>query len=256
MICISGMHLLMEKPVRVSKGHCLLRIKTAVEQSLPGQFINIRVSKQNDPLLRRPFSIFSHEGGVITTVVKVVGKGTSMLAESEPGEIDLLGPLGNGFTIMKKSRVLIAGGGVGNTPLYFLARALAETRCEITFLYGSRSREFIYLADLFRETAKRFVITTDDGSEGHKGPVTDFAASLLEKERFDMIYTCGPAAMMKGMVSLAANTPIEVSVENYFGCGIGLCFGCAVETSGGMKRACLDGPVFSGAAINWDTMPD
>jgi dihydroorotate dehydrogenase electron transfer subunit len=250
------MHRLIEKPSRVSEGHCLLRIETAVEQSLPGQFINIRVSKQDDPLLRRPFSIFSHEGGVITTVVKIVGKGTSMLADSEPGEIDLLGPLGNGFSIRKNSRVLVVGGGVGNTPLYFLAKTLAEYRCDVTFLYGARSRKFIYLADFFRGTAKRFIIATEDGSEGGKGPVTDFAAALLENERFDMMYACGPAAMMKAMVSLAHDTPIEVSVENYFGCGIGLCFGCAVETTEGMKRACIDGPVFNGAKINWDTMPD
>jgi NAD(P)H-flavin reductase len=103
---------------------------------------------------------------------------------------------------------------------------------------------------------KRFIITTDDGSEGKKGPVTAIAASLLENERFDMIYACGPAAMMKTMALLAQGTPIEVSVENYFGCGIGLCYGCAVETADGMKRACMDGPVFNGAMVNWDTMPD
>jgi len=246
----------MEKPASVSEGHRLLRIETAAGQSLPGQFINIRVSKQNDPFLRRPFSIFSHEGGIITTVVKIVGKGTLMLADSEPGEIDLLGPLGNGFSIRKNSKVLIVGGGVGNTPLYFLAKKLAESECDATFLYGARSRKFIYLADLFLKAVKRFIITTDDGSEGKKGPVTAIAASLLENERFDMIYACGPAAMMKTMALLAQGTPIEVSVENYFGCGIGLCYGCAVETADGTKRACMDGPVFNGAMVNWDTMPD
>jgi dihydroorotate dehydrogenase electron transfer subunit len=250
------MHRLIEKPVRVSEGHHLLRIESGAGQSLPGQFINIRISKQNDPLLRRPFSIFNHEGGIITTVVKIVGRGTSILAVSKPGEIDMLGPLGNGFTIRNNSKVLVVGGGVGNTPLYFLAQKLAESRCDITFLYGARSREFIYLADLFRKLVKRFIITTDNGSEGVKGPVTEFAASLLENERFDMIYVCGPAAMMKAMITLAQDTPIEVSVENYFGCGIGLCYGCAVETAGGMKRACVDGPVFNGASINWDTMPN
>ena len=168
----------------------------------------------------------------------------------------MLGPLGNGFSIRSNSKVLIVGGGVGNTPLYYLARKLAESRCDITFLYGARSRNLIYLADHFRKPVKRFIIATDDGSEGGKGPVTDFAASLLENERFDMIYVCGPAAMMKAMVSLAQDTPIEVSVENYFGCGIGFCFGCAVETAGGMKRACVDGPVFNGAMIHWETMPD
>lgn len=250
------MHRLIEKPARVSEGHYLLRIESGADQSLPGQFINVRISKQHDPLLRRPFSIFSHEGGIITAVIKIVGKGTSALADSEPGEIDILGPLGNGFTIRNNIRALIVGGGVGNAPLYYLARKLSESNCDITFLYGVRSSEFIYLADLFRGTVKRFIIATDDGSEGKKGLATDIAASLLRDEHFDMIYVCGPSAMMRPMVSLARNTPIEISVENYFGCGIGLCFGCAVETTNGMKRACVDGPVFNGALINWDTMPD
>jgi dihydroorotate dehydrogenase electron transfer subunit len=247
---------LTEKPLPVSQDHFLLRIESLSAESLPGQFINIRVSDGNDPLLRRPFSIFSHEGGVMSAVIKTVGRGTEILAGRGPGEIDVIGPLGNGFTIMRNRRVLIAGGGVGNAPLHYLACRLAESGCEITFLYGARSRRFIYLEDLFRKCANRLIIATDDGSEGTKGLVTEIAASLLDKERFDMIYACGPAPMMKAMTSLAKNIPIEISVENYFGCGIGLCSGCTIETADGPRRACVDGPVFGGAGIRWDLMPD
>jgi dihydroorotate dehydrogenase electron transfer subunit len=250
------MLLMKEKPRAVSRDHYLLKFESCDEPSLPGQFINIRVSDRNDPLLRRPFSIFDHNNGVITVIIRSVGSGTALLARREPGEIDILGPLGKGFTIARGARVLIAGGGVGNAPLYYLARKLRESRCDTTYIYGARSREYIYLPDLYRESVNRFIISTDDGSEGTRGLVTDIAAGLIETERFDMVYTCGPAAMMKSLVPIVRNIPIETSVENYFGCGIGLCSGCTIETSAGRKRACIDGPVFNGASINWETMPD
>ncbi|MBN1495612.1 MAG: dihydroorotate dehydrogenase electron transfer subunit [Spirochaetes bacterium] len=247
---------LIEKPLRVSEGHFLLKIESEAAASRPGQFINIRVSEQHDPLLRRPFSIFSHERGVIHAVIKIAGRGTELLARREPGPIDILGPLGNGFTVIRGGRVLLVGGGVGNAPLHFLSRALSESGCDVTYLYGARSREYIYLEKLFRECANRFIVTTDDGSAGTKGAVTDAASSLIAGERFDMIYTCGPAPMMRAMSALAQGTPIEISVENYFGCGIGLCSGCTIETASGPRRACVDGPVFDGASILWDMMPD
>ncbi len=250
------MFLMKDTPHAVAKDHYLLKLEGCPGPSLPGQFVNIKVSSQNDPLLRRPFSVFNHEDGAIMVIIRAVGTGTGLLARREPGSIDILGPLGKGFTIAQNSRVLIAGGGVGNAPLYYLARKLAECRCNTTFIYGARSREYIYLPDLYRDTVSNFILSTDDGSEGVRGLVTDIAAGLIKKERFDMIYTCGPAPMMKVLVPLAGNTPIEVSVENYFGCGIGLCSGCTIETSAGRKRACVDGPVFDGASIDWEAMPD
>ncbi len=250
------MYMMKEKPKAVAKDHYLLKFEGCHEPSQPGQFVNIRVSDRGDPLLRRPFSIFNHDKDCITVIIRSVGKGTELLSRREPGEIDILGPLGKGFTILPGSKVLIAGGGVGNAPLYYLARTLAESRCNTTFIYGARSRDYIYLPDLYRKMAGRFILTTDDGSEGIRGLVTDITTGLIEKERFDMIYTCGPAAMMKALVSLAGDIPVEVSVENYFGCGIGLCSGCTIDTSAGRMRACVDGPVFDGASINWETMPD
>ncbi len=245
-----------EKPRPVSQDHYLLEFEGCPQPSLPGQFLNIRVSDRVDPLLRRPFSIFDHEGGIISCVIRIVGKGTEILTRREPGEIDLLGPLGAGFTLVSGRRVLIAGGGVGNAPLHYLAKKLAASGCDITFIYGARSREYIFLPDRFRGFVSRFIAVTDDGSEGERGLVTDIAAGLFRTERYDMVYTCGPAPMMKALTALAGTTPIEVSVENYFGCGIGLCSGCTIETTGGRKRACIDGPVFDGASINWSAMPD
>lgn len=245
-----------EKPRPVSQDHYLLELEGCSMPSLPGQFLNIRVSDRMDPLLRRPFSIFDHDGDILSCVIRTVGRGTEILARREPGEIDILGPLGAGFTLVSGRRVLIAGGGVGNAPLLYLAKRLAASGCDITFIYGARSREYIYLPDRFRDTASSFIVVTDDGSEGERGLVTDIATGLFRAERYDMVYTCGPGPMMKALAALAGDTPIEVSVENYFGCGIGLCSGCTIETTAGPKRACIDGPVFDGAAINWNTMPD
>lgn len=110
---------------------------------------------------------------------------------------------------------------------------------------------------MYRELADEFIITTDDGSEGVKGFATDVMSHIISGENFSRIYTCGPDPMMKKTVKLAdENVPVEVSVENYFGCGVGLCVGCTVDTVDGYKRACVDGPVLDGRKILWENMPD
>jgi dihydroorotate dehydrogenase electron transfer subunit len=244
---------LLEKPQEIAKDHFLLKIQTE-EQSLPGQFINVKVSGDTDPLLRRPFSIYDHNDSTLSIVIKVIGKGTKLLSRHQPGDIDILGPLGKGFTIVEKKNVLLAGGGVGNAPLLYLARELKKKENRIHYIYGSKSKDYMYGADQFEETADSIIYTTDDGSFGRKGFVNDTAVELLKNEQIDLIYTCGPTPMMKGLVSIAGEIPIEVSLENYFGCGIGLCVGCTVETSEGFKRACIDGPVFSGQSLSWDNI--
>ncbi|HPG49768.1 MAG TPA: dihydroorotate dehydrogenase electron transfer subunit [Spirochaetota bacterium] len=250
------MPVLKEKPRAVARDHYLLEIAWDAGESRPGQFVAVRVSEGTDPLLRRPFSIFSRDPGTVSILVRTVGKGTGLLALREPGAIDVIGPLGTGFSILRDARVLLAGGGVGNAPLYYLARELKKTGCDITCIYGARSRDFIYLEDRYREECSRFILTTDDGSAGEKGMVPDAADRLLRDERFDMVYICGPAAMMKATAARAHGSPVEVSVENYFGCGIGICAGCSIETTDGRKRACIDGPVFTGTSVIWDSMPD
>lgn len=247
---------LLDKPLEVCRDHFLLNIRADGEQFRPGQFVNIRVSGRYDPLLRRPFSVFSRDGDVIGIVIKRVGRGTALLAEMPPGPVDMIGPLGTGFTIASNKKILIVGGGVGNSPLHFLARELTEQGCSITYLYGASTHSGIFLADRYTALAERFIITTDDGSEGGKGFVTDAAAEILAAEKFDFMYACGPRKMMETLSAMARGIPLEVSVENYFGCGIGACSGCTIETSGGQRRACVDGPVFDGASINWAAMPD
>ncbi len=118
---------LLERPLKVAEDHYLLKIQTdSTEPALPGQFINIRVSESTDPLVRRPFSIYNREKDILEIIIQVVGKGTSILCNAEPGPLDILGPLGKGFTLLEKGSALLVGGGVGNAPLYLLARELKE----------------------------------------------------------------------------------------------------------------------------------
>ncbi len=126
----------------------------------------------------------------------------------------------------------------------------------MNYLYAARSKEFIFNENEYKSIADEFYITTDNGSCGRKGMACDISSELTRAEKYDMVYTCGPAIMMAGIVNIfkELDTPVEVSLENYFGCGIGLCFGCAVETNTGIKRACMDGPVFDGLIIKWDPL--
>lgn len=240
---------LVENPTKIADEHYLLKIKKENLVSVPGQFVNIKAGNGLDPLLRRPFSIFNQQDDILEIVVRVIGKGTELICTMEAGDIDILGPLGNGFTLTENKKTLLVGGGVGNAPLYYLAKELKKKDNTVTFIYGSRSENYIYCEDEFKSACDEFIVTTDDGSKGKKGYVTDVAKELLTSDTFDMIYTCGPTVMMSNVVKLTGNVPCEVSVENYFGCGIGLCVGCTVNTKDGFKRACVDGPVFAGDYI-------
>lgn len=251
------MAVLLENPELLCKDHILCRIDAGDIVTAPGQFVNVRVGESMDPLLRRPFSVHNQEGNVIELVIQVLGKGTRWLRDyAKPGNIDLLLPLGKGFSLPEKSSALLVGGGVGNAPLYYLARALRERGTSVTYLYGSRTKECMFLRDRYKQIADNYHEATDDGSCGEKGRITGLAEKVIEKNSFTHVFTCGPTPMMRTLAEMVKNSGIhiEVSVENYFGCGVGLCSGCTVETVHGNRRACIDGPVFDGKEINWDAL--
>jgi dihydroorotate dehydrogenase electron transfer subunit len=251
------MAILINNPELVAKDHYLLNLEMKNCAFYPGQFINIKTTEGTDPLLRRPFSIFDADGEKLSIIVRIIGKGTELICEMQPGEINVIGPSGNGFTIEKGKNVLLVGGGVGNAPLYYLMKELKEKGNRVTYIYCARSKDFIFEKNKYQSLADEFILTTDDGSDGVKGFATDVMADKISMKGYDRIYTCGPDPMMEKTVRLAeVNTPVEVSVENYFGCGVGLCVGCTVDTISGYKRACVDGPVFDGRTILWDKMPD
>lgn len=249
---------LTENPVRVAEDHYLISLDASgLPPSLPGQFVNIRLSPSFDPLVRRPFSVFSHEGDLMRIVVKTVGRGTSALCAMTKGEVlDVLGPLGRGFTIVDNSRVLLVGGGVGNAPLFHLAGSLKQRGNTISYIFGGRNARSIFMEEEYARLADSFLVATEDGSRGQRGLATEIARDLADGDVFDFIYTCGPAAMMGVLAQTASlkQSPLEVSMENYFGCGIGLCSGCTVVTRQGNKRACVDGPVMDGRGIEWESV--
>lgn len=244
---------LINKPYYVARDHYLLKIRVPDALPLPGQFINIKIGTGSDPLLRRPFSIYNYSNGLIDIIMRVVGKGTEILKTHEPGNIDILGPLGKGFTLEKDSDVLLIGGGVGTAPLFFLARELTAANCNVTLIFGASSRDYIYCEEAFASVSDKIVFTTDDGSYGEKGIVTDVMKNLLKTDSYKKIYTCGPLKMMESVFSTGKDhAPVEISMENYFGCGVGVCAGCTVMTKDGYKRACIDGPVFNGEDVFFD----
>jgi len=237
-----------------SEGHYLLRTLTNAKSAKPGQFITVKIGDTSDPLLRRPFSIFDFSNGTFEVIFQVIGKGTRILSEYKGDTLDILGPLGNGFTILDNAKVLLVGGGAGNAPLHYLSKTLKRHNCDITQIYGSRSSNVIYCKDKFCSSSDQIIFMTDDGTEGEKGFVTSAAERLLSDSKFDMVYTCGPKPMLKGMAKIVDTykTKCEVSLENYFGCGTGICYGCTIRTKIGNKRVCTEGPVFDIEVIDFD----
>ncbi|MFZ2633252.1 MAG: dihydroorotate dehydrogenase electron transfer subunit [Desulfosalsimonadaceae bacterium] len=231
----------------------------AYAHAVPGQFVTLHLPGTLTPLLRRPFSIhrlIRENGQVIGLEIlyKVVGGFTEKLIRVSPGDpVDLLGPIGHGFTVSGDFRKpAFVGGGIGVAPLVFLADALIESGLNpsgaIVFL-GGRTADDILCADIFRSHGLHVETATDDGSLGEKGLVTVPLEHWLMSNRPDIIYACGPMPMLRAVAEIARKNslPCEVSIETVMACGLGACLGCAVnknDISGKYQHVCIDGPVF------------
>jgi dihydroorotate dehydrogenase electron transfer subunit len=223
-----------------------LKTKRIARLSRPGHFVNIRITQTSEPLLRRPFSVYRTQKDRLEVLYDVVGKGTGLLSRLKKGdEVDVLGPLGNGFSRPKKKEVsILIGGGIGVAPLV----CWDETFGADFFLMGHKTAgQVLPKTELKGRRGKKFV-ATDDGSAGKKGLVTDLLRSLLEKEkgRSCRLYTCGPDVMMREVRKIAKRKglPGELSTEETMACGIGACLGCMVKTKQGYVASCKEGPVF------------
>ncbi len=227
----------------------------------PGQFVMVKVADGGFPLLRRPLGIHNANEVGLELFFKVAGQGTEILSRKKRGDpIDLIGPLGRGFTIPAGASgrtAYLVGGGRGIAPLYFLARELGRAGMRPLVLYGGRCLADIPLRQRFEAAGIDFLCSTDDGSFGFTGLVTELAALELEKDKPAMIYACGPDPMMKALAAIAAQhgVPAEFSLESTMGCGIGACWGCVhrikTESGDGWVKICEEGPVFPGERILW-----
>lgn len=214
--------------------------------TVPGQFVNIRL---DGAFLRRPLSVCDREGDSLTVVYKVKGAGTEQLSAMERGELDVLTGLGNGFDMASAGDApLLIGGGLGFTPLYFLAKKLLAQGVVPKVILGFNTAEEVLYEDEFRSLGADVIIATADGSRGVRGFVTDAMAGLA----YTYFYSCGPEAMFRA-VHAVAETEGEFSFEARMGCGFGACMGCSCKTVTGSKRICKDGPVIKRSEVLWET---
>jgi dihydroorotate dehydrogenase electron transfer subunit len=253
-LTVKSVHHINEKYVLI-----ILTDDEQLPDMMPGQFVEVRVDGDPNTFLRRPISIndVDTDRNELHLLVAMVGSGTRQLGKLVEGMmLNVMFPLGNGFTLPTPdpqtgllSRHLLVGGGVGVAPLLFLGRRIKEMGGEPTFLLGARSAADLLLIDRFEEVGRVF-ITTEDGSKGEKGFVTNH--SILNRETFDLISTCGPAPMMKAVSAYAekANITCEVSLENKMACGLGACLCCVEKTTDkGNICICTEGPVINSKRI-------
>jgi len=222
---------------------------------LPGQFVEVRVEGSPSTFLRRPISInfVDVAANELWLLVAAVGEGTRRLACLRAGDkVNVLFPLGHGFSLPQSvtERLLLVGGGVGVAPLLYLGAEMQRLGVEPTFLLGARTKADLLMLDYFKRYGRVF-ITTEDGSEGEKGFVTNH--SLLKQEQFTRIATCGPTPMMKAVAAYARQVgcDCEVSLENLMACGLGACLCCVEKTTEGNVCVCKDGPVFNIQKLLW-----
>ena len=220
----------------------------------PGQFAEL--STDGATLLRKPISIAMADGekGPLTFVFRMIGSGTEHLGNLKPtSTLDIIGPLGNGFDLNCRKALLI-GGGVGTPPLLYLASQLKKKGKEVGVVLGARDKADLLLLDEFAKLGIEPICATDNGSCGVKGTVV---TALEEKAPLDAetkFFACGPWPMLKALAvfSESISLELEVLLEAYMGCGMGICVGCTVPTTEGMKRVCKEGPAFNAKEILWN----
>jgi dihydroorotate dehydrogenase electron transfer subunit len=231
----------------------------------PGQFVALAVGGPvTSMLLRRTFSIHDvrpDHGGTVEFVFAATGAGTRWLAERRARDVlDITGPHGRPFPVPRDPvSCLLVGGGYGSAPLFSLANRLRERGCSVDFLLGAATGDRVFGALTARRTGRSATITTEDGSLGIRGVVTDMMGQVIHEARTDVIYACGPMPMLRQVTSLARryDIPVQVAVEELMACGVGVCMTCVLPVAGSdgitrMIRSCVDGPVFRGEQVRWD----
>ncbi len=251
-----------------------LNVPEVAAAARPGQFLHVSCGSTYDPLLRRPISIHAadRQKGEVKLLYRVAGRGTALLSGLKAGDmVNVLGPLGNGFTMPAGSEnVFAVAGGIGVAPLYFFLMELRRLKHKATVLLGAPAKEKLICVDEIRALGHKVFLATDNGSTGHCGTVVelfDLYARLPvhscgdynpKEEMSGYVYGCGPAAMLKELCAAVRENGFngEVSVEERMGCGVGACLSCACKVKDGEggfrhRRVCLDGPVFPVEEVVW-----
>jgi dihydroorotate dehydrogenase electron transfer subunit len=251
---------------RVDAYHAMTLVAPAIAARFrPGQFITLAVGgPDTSMMLSRAFSVHDvrpDHGGTVEFVFAAYGRGTRWLAERRARDVlDVTGPLGRPFPLPRDpANCLLVGGGYGSAPLFALAARLRERRCEVDFLLGAASGDRVFGALTARRTGRSAAVTTEDGSLGSRGLVTDLLDQVIHDGRTDVIYACGPMPMLRQITVLARryDIPVQVLVEEAMACGVGVCMTCVLPIVGSdgitrMSRSCTDGPVFRGEQVRWD----
>ena len=255
--------------VRRAGGYYVLSITAPgiPEQFRPGHFVTIGIGGEESGLiLRRAFAIHQVQsrgvyGGTLDVVVGVQGKGSRWLSERRRHDIlDIVGPLGKPFNLPKEGvPCVLVGGGYGSAPLFMLAEQLRERGCRVDVVLGASTEEKLYGVLDIKRVSSMLTITTEDGSSGTKGRVTDVLPDIMERNDSAVVYACGPMGMLAAVAGIAAEYRAysQCSVEESMACGIGICMTCVLPVIGDdgitrMVRSCIEGPIFRGDLVRWD----
>ncbi|MGB7820279.1 MAG: dihydroorotate dehydrogenase electron transfer subunit [Ornithinibacter sp.] len=251
--------------------HLTLVAPGVAEIARPGQFVALSVGGPTSAtLLRRCFSIHKVTpsgtyGGTVDIVIAAHGVGTQWLAGLGAHDpVDVVGPLGRPFPLPSEAvPCVLVGGGYGSAPLFWLAEVLRERGCHVEMVLGAASEDRLFGVVEARRTADGVSVTTDDGSAGSRGWVSDVLGEVIDRSGAGVAYACGPMAMLRSVTEVAARhgAVTQVAVEESMACGIGVCMTCVMPVTGNdgvtrMVRSCLEGPVFRGDRVRWDAFED
>lgn len=243
---------------QIRKGYNLLSVSPLLDfkDPEPGQFFMFGIGSGHNPLLRRPFSFFRKTGNGFQILYRVSGQGTTVLKDMREGSaIDVIGPLGNAYPVpAARETPLLVAGGIGMASLFSYAEKFPEA---VYFFYGAKTFDELLFIDELAENSCALYTCTDDGSYGEKGSIVEvfrkFLKYPLTRIARPVVYSCGPRKMLEAVSKIAEDKRLTayISMEENMACGIGACLSCAVNTSAGYKRVCVDGPMFNSREIIW-----
>lgn len=250
--------LLLLENKQLNKDNFLLKLQSPVPVSeiYPGQFVNIEIKDAHEIFLRRPFSVLDvdYQNQTISLLVKVLGRGSKKLTEIQAGKkLSTILPLGKSYSLPDvNDRILLIGGGSGVAPMLFLAKTCGLIPNNVHILIGAKSVSDHIDIEEYKPFGN-FYFTTEDGTFGEKGYVTNHSVFTNDLTKFTKIYTCGPDLMMKaiGKIAIANAIFCEASLENMMACGFGVCLCCVEDTKAGHRCVCTDGPVFNVNDLKW-----